>query len=147
MKKVVVIIDRDQYEHRALDPGIEIEVRDYNTGRDCDDCGEFVAWGNEFTKSIQHFRGDEGCEGDEGDRRLVYYLCPKCAEGRGISKQWIYLKREGVLREMLSHWHTDALDYVVHELKSEEAAEINNGGLDSQLEFLAGVGWKPQGGK
>ncbi len=37
------------------------------------------------------------------------------------------------------------LDDVVHELKSEEAAEINNGGRDSQIEFLAGVGWKPEG--
>lgn len=51
--------------------------------------------------------------------------------------------REDVLREMVAHWHTDALDSVVHELKSEEASEINNGGRDAQIEFLAGVGWKP----
>ena len=31
---------------------------------------------------------------------------------------------------------TEALDEVVHDIKSGEAADINNGGMDSQLKFI-----------
>jgi hypothetical protein len=41
----------------------------------------------------------------------------------------------------------EMLDDLVHETKSEEAATINNGGLDSQLEYLVashGADWMRQ---
>lgn len=52
--------------------------------------------------------------------------------------------REEIFKTIKSRHSSEDLDEDVHEVKSREAATINNGGLDSQLEFLekaCGIEW------
>jgi hypothetical protein len=42
-------------------------------------------------------------------------------------------------REELEAMTEEELDEVVHDRKSEEAAEINNQGKDAQIDFILGV--------
>lgn len=41
-------------------------------------------------------------------------------------------------REQLEQMPEEALDEIVHDLKSEEAAEINNQGKETQIEYILG---------
>jgi len=54
------------------------------------------------------------------------------------------MKRRDVFRKIKERFDSIDFDSHVHELKSQEASEINNAGLDAQLEYLeevAGVDW------
>jgi hypothetical protein len=42
-------------------------------------------------------------------------------------------------REQLGVMTEEELDEIVHDLKSEEAAEINNRGKDAQIEYILGL--------
>lgn len=37
------------------------------------------------------------------------------------------------------------LDELVHDMKSQEASNINNGGIDEQIDYLLGSGWTLDG--
>ena len=41
-------------------------------------------------------------------------------------------------RERLEQMGEEELDEIVHDLKGEEAAEINNRGKDAQIEYIMG---------
>ena len=41
-------------------------------------------------------------------------------------------------REQLEQMTEEELNEIVHDLKSEEAAEINNRGKDAQIEYILG---------
>jgi ribosomal protein L29 len=41
-------------------------------------------------------------------------------------------------REQLEQMSEEELDEIVHDLKSEEAAEINNQGKEAQIEYILG---------
>lgn len=38
----------------------------------------------------------------------------------------------------------DELDELVHDMKAEEAASINNSGKEEQIEYLINAGWEPE---
>ena len=42
------------------------------------------------------------------------------------------------IREQLEKMTEEELDEIVHDLKSEEAAEINNQGREAQIEYILG---------
>jgi len=49
-----------------------------------------------------------------------------------------------IFKEIKSWYRSEDLDIHIHELKANEASEINNNGIDTQLEFLAnscGLDW------
>lgn len=47
-----------------------------------------------------------------------------------------------ITRERLSSvFESEDLDDLVHDTKSGEAADINNGGIDSQIDYLLESGW------
>lgn len=44
----------------------------------------------------------------------------------------------GYTREELETWTEEELDELVHELKGQEAAEINNSGKETQIAYILG---------
>jgi ribosomal protein L29 len=44
----------------------------------------------------------------------------------------------GYTREQLEAMTEEELDEIVHDLKAEEAAEINNRGKEAQIEYILG---------
>lgn len=43
--------------------------------------------------------------------------------------------------ELVKEFEAGDLDELVHDAKGEEAANINNGGIDAQLDYLLGIGF------
>jgi len=57
------------------------------------------------------------------------------------------MKKRDVFTKIKERYDECDLDEHVHEIKFEQASEINNQGMDAQLEFLAeqcGVDWLEQ---
>jgi len=54
------------------------------------------------------------------------------------------MKKREIFKQIKKHFSAEDLDEHIHELKCEEAADINNSGIDTQLEYLyekAGADW------
>ena len=54
------------------------------------------------------------------------------------------MKKRDVFKQIKEQFSSEDLDEHIHELKSAEAAAINNSGIDAQLEYLyetAGSNW------
>ncbi len=54
------------------------------------------------------------------------------------------MNKKEVFTETKAHFNSSDLNNDVHEIKAAEAAAINNGGIDNQLEYLheaAGLDW------
>jgi hypothetical protein len=45
--------------------------------------------------------------------------------------------KEAISEFLQERWNEDVLDDLVHDAKSEEAAELNNNGIDAQIAYLA----------
>ena len=54
------------------------------------------------------------------------------------------MTKKEVFKQIKEQFNSEDLDTDVHEIKSSEAATINNSGIDAQLEYLcktAGLEW------
>jgi hypothetical protein len=47
--------------------------------------------------------------------------------------------------ELAAEFGGEKLDEFVHDAKSQEASDINNGGIDAQIDYLLENGWTLEG--
>jgi hypothetical protein len=125
---------------------VEYEIQDWDCGTECHNCGGYVHEDDACTVA------EIPASDDFFPRRRT--LCPDCFVKLGYSDVLVYgvdidvdLRLEALREALYAFLKPDeaeqALDDVVQQIKSMEATDINNDGVDAQLKYLVDSGIKP----